>query len=110
MVEFSVDLGEKNKLTGANYLDWKSKISSILQLKHLLQLVLKKESTKEAALADKLDRNQYDDALVILKINCDTKIADQFDLEAEGNPSEFWRLLEEHYQPKAIQNQAAYLN
>ncbi|KAH9469463.1 hypothetical protein MJO29_003652 [Puccinia striiformis f. sp. tritici] len=110
MVEFSVDLGEKNKLTGANYLDWKSKISSILQLKHLLRLVLKKESTEEAALADKLDQNRYDDALAILKINCDTKIADQFDLEAEGNPSEFWKLLQEHYQPKSIQNQATYLN
>ncbi|KAH9464516.1 hypothetical protein Pst134EB_033278 [Puccinia striiformis f. sp. tritici] len=110
MVEFSVDLGEKNKLTGANYLDWKSKISSILQLKHLLRLVLKKETSEEASLADKLDRNRYDDALAILKINCDTKIADQFDLEAEGNPSEFWRLLEEHYQPKSIQNQATYLN
>ncbi|KAH9454601.1 hypothetical protein Pst134EB_014672 [Puccinia striiformis f. sp. tritici] len=110
MVEFSVDLGEKNKLTGANYLDWKSKISSILQLKHLLRLVLKKETTEEAALADKLDRNRYDDALAILKINCDTKIADQFDLEAEGSPSEFWKLLEDHYQPKTIQNQATYLN
>ncbi|KAI7948147.1 hypothetical protein MJO28_010055 [Puccinia striiformis f. sp. tritici] len=110
MVEFSVDLGEKIKLTGANYLDWKSKISSILQLKHLLRLVLKKETTEEAALADKLDRNRYDDALAILKINCDTKIADQFDLEAEGSPSEFWKLLEDHYQPKTIQNQATYLN
>ncbi|KAH9452549.1 hypothetical protein Pst134EB_033519 [Puccinia striiformis f. sp. tritici] len=110
MVEFSVDLGEKNKLTGANYLNWKSKISSILQLKHLLRLVLKKETTDESTLADKLDRNRYDDALAILKINCDTKIADQFDMEAEGSPSEFWRLLEEHYQPKTIQNQATYLN
>ncbi|KAI7936880.1 hypothetical protein MJO28_015779 [Puccinia striiformis f. sp. tritici] len=110
MVEFSVDLGEKNKLTGANYLDWKSKISSILQLKHLLRLVLKKEATDKAALADKLDQNRYDDALAILKINCDTKIADHIDLEAEGSPSEFWRLLEEHYQPKSIQNQAMYLN
>ncbi|KAH9463487.1 hypothetical protein Pst134EA_015570 [Puccinia striiformis f. sp. tritici] len=78
MVECSVDLGEKNKLTGANYLDWKSKISSILQLKHLLRRVLKKEAANEAVLAD--------------------------------NPSEFWRLLEEHYQPKSIQNQATYLN
>ncbi|KAA1095011.1 hypothetical protein PGT21_050223 [Puccinia graminis f. sp. tritici] len=110
MVEFSVDLGEKNKLTGSNYLDWKSKISSILQLKHLLRLVLKKETSEEADLADKLDRNRYDDALAILKINCDTKIADQFDLEANGSPSEFWKLLEEHYQPKTIQNQATYLN
>ncbi|KAI7952617.1 hypothetical protein MJO29_008248 [Puccinia striiformis f. sp. tritici] len=110
MVECSVDLGEKNKLTGANYLDWKSKISSILQLKHLLRRVLKKEAANEAVLADKLDRNQYNDALTILKINCDTKIADQFDMEAEGSPSEFWRLLEEHYQPKSIQNQATYLN
>ncbi|KAH9464090.1 hypothetical protein MJO29_002370 [Puccinia striiformis f. sp. tritici] len=110
MVKFSVDLGEKNKLTGSNYLDWKSIISSILQLKHLLRLVLKKETTEEAALADKLDRNCYDDALAILKINCETKIADQFDLEAEGNSSEFWRLLQEHYQPKSIRNQATYLN
>ncbi|KAI7954364.1 hypothetical protein MJO28_004764 [Puccinia striiformis f. sp. tritici] len=110
MVEFSVDLGEKNKLSGSNYLDWKSKISSVLQLKHLLRLVLKKESSEEASLADKLDRNRYDDALAILKINCETRIADQFDLEAGGSPSEFWRLLQEHYQPKSIQNQATYLN
>jgi hypothetical protein len=110
MVEFSVDLGKKNKLTGSNYLDWKSKISSILQLKHLLRLVLKKASNKEAAIANKLDRNRYDNALAILKINCDTKIADQFDLKANGDPSEFWQVLEDHYQPKTIQNQATYLN
>lgn len=110
MVELSIELGEKNKLTGANYLEWKSKVSSILQLKHLLRLVLGKETIEECELEDKRDRNRSDDALAILKINCDTKLAEQFDLESKGNPQIFWKLLKEHFQPKTVQNQATYLN
>ena len=48
MVDLAVELKDNAKLLGTNYLEWKVKISAILQLKHLLKLVNGTETLEEA--------------------------------------------------------------
>jgi hypothetical protein len=110
MVDLAVELKENAKLSGTNYLEWKIKISAILQLKHLLKLVNGTESAEEAAKRDSIDPDRYEDALAILVLNCDSKISARFSHESKEDPKIFWKLLDEYYQPKTVQNQATYLN
>ncbi|PLW29473.1 hypothetical protein PCANC_26058 [Puccinia coronata f. sp. avenae] len=110
MVDLAVELKENAKLSGTNYLEWKIKISAILQLKHLLKLVNGPESAEEAEKRDSVDPNCYEDALAILVLNCNSKISARFSHESKEDPKIFWKLLDEYYQPKTVQNQATYLN
>ena len=110
MVDLAVELKDNAKLSGTNYLEWKIKISAILQLKHLLKLVNGTETPEEAEKRDKADPDQYEDALAILVLNCDSKISARFSHESKEDPKDFWKLLDEYYQPKTVQNQATYLN
>jgi hypothetical protein len=110
MVDLAVELKDNAKLSGTNYLEWKIKISAILQLKHLLKLVNGTETPEEAEKRDKADPDRYEDALAILVLNCDSKISARFSHESKEDPKAFWKLLDEYYQPKTVQNQATYLN
>ncbi|PLW18034.1 hypothetical protein PCASD_19810 [Puccinia coronata f. sp. avenae] len=106
VVDLAVELKDNAKLSGTNYLEWKIKISAILQLK----LVNGTETPEEAEKRDKADPDQYKDALAILVLNCDSKISACFLHESKEDPKAFWKLLDEYYQPKTVQNQATYLN
>jgi hypothetical protein len=110
MVNLAVELKDNTKFSGTNYLEWKIKIYAILQLKHLLKLVNATESAEEAKKRDKANPNRYEDALAILVLNCDSKISARFLHESKEDPKTFWKLLDEYYQPKTVQNQATYLN
>jgi hypothetical protein len=100
MVDLAVELKDNAKLSSTNYLEWKIKISAILQLKHLLKLVNGTKSSKEAERLDKVDPDQYKDALAILVLNCNSKISARFSHESKEDPKTFWKLLDKHYQPK----------
>ena len=110
MVNLAVELKDNAKLSGSNYLEWKIKISAILQLKHLLKLVNGTKSAEDAKKQDKVDPNCYEDTLTILVLNCDSKISARFSHESKEDPKTFWKLLDKYYQPKTVQNQATYLN
>ena len=58
MVDLAVELKDNAKLSGSNYLEWKIKISAILQLKHLLKLVNGTETADEAERRDKANPDQ----------------------------------------------------
>jgi hypothetical protein len=110
MVDLAVELKDNAKLLGTNYLEWKIKISAILQLKHLLKLINGTETPEEAEKRDKADPDQHEDTLAILVLNCNSKISARFSHESKEDPKAFWKLLDEYYQPKTVQNQATYLN
>ena len=110
MVDLAIELKDNSKLSGSNFLEWKMKISAILQLKHLLKLVNNTETEEEAAKRNLADPDRHEDALAILILNCDSKISARFSHESKGDPKVFWKLLDEYYQPKTVQNQATYLN
>ncbi|MBW0505992.1 hypothetical protein O181_045707 [Austropuccinia psidii MF-1] len=109
MVEYSIELAEKYKLSGSNFIDWKVRMKSILTFKKLYALATGTESTETAEERDKLDPERLDLALKIICINCDVKIAAQFSSEANNDPTILWSSINKHYQPKTIQNQTTYL-
>ncbi|MBW0533971.1 hypothetical protein O181_073686 [Austropuccinia psidii MF-1] len=55
MVEYSIEIAEKYKLSGSNFIDWKVRMKSILSFKKLYALATGTESTETAAERDKLD-------------------------------------------------------
>ncbi|PLW15453.1 hypothetical protein PCANC_22964 [Puccinia coronata f. sp. avenae] len=110
MVELTVELPAKEKLRGTNFLDWKVRMKSILQLKRLYLLVTQDELATTSLKLDKKDPYRCSNAMAILTLNCDVKIVLQFADEADDGPCKFWELLENNYQPKTIQNQSTFLN
>ncbi|MBW0494085.1 hypothetical protein O181_033800 [Austropuccinia psidii MF-1] len=109
MVEYSIELAEKYKLSGSNFLDWKVRTKSILTFKRLYALATGTESIEIAADRDKLDPEGRDLAFEIICINCDVEIAAQFSSEANNNPKVLWKSINKYYQPKTVQNQTTYL-
>ncbi|MBW0540882.1 hypothetical protein O181_080597 [Austropuccinia psidii MF-1] len=109
MVEYSIELAEKYKLSGSNFLDWKVRMKSILTFKRLYALATGTESIEIAADRDKLDPERRDLAFEIICTNCDLKIAAQFSSEANNNPTILWTNIDKYYQPKTIQIQTTYL-
>lgn len=87
MVELSVELLEKCKLSGTNYLNWKLQMESILQLKHLFRLVIQSESEDKKNCLDSTNPNRLADAYAIISLNWDPKIISQFSSEAQEDPS-----------------------
>ncbi|MBW0519073.1 hypothetical protein O181_058788 [Austropuccinia psidii MF-1] len=110
MVKFNIELIEKFKLNGGNFLDWKIRMKSILRMKRLYSLVLGIEDPVITAKLNKLDPEQKALAFEIICINCDVKIAGQFSAEANNDPALLWTSIDNFYQPKTIQNQMMYLN
>ncbi|MBW0536279.1 hypothetical protein O181_075994 [Austropuccinia psidii MF-1] len=86
MVEYSIELAEKYKLSGSNFLDWKVRMKSILTFKKLYALVAGTEDLNTASERDKLDPERRDLAFEIICINCDVEIAAQFSAEANNDP------------------------
>ena len=103
MVDLAVELKDIAKFSGTNYLEWKIKISAILQLKHLLKLVNGTKSAEEAQRQDTLDPDCNKDSLAILVLNCDSKISTCFSHESKEDPKTFWKILDKYYQPKTVQ-------
>ncbi|MBW0519011.1 hypothetical protein O181_058726 [Austropuccinia psidii MF-1] len=109
MVKYSIELAEKYKLSGSNFIDWKVRMKSILTFKKLYALAIGTENIEMAAERDKLDPEQRDLAFEIICINCDVKIAAQFSSKANNDPTILWSNINKYYQPKTIQNQTTYL-
>ncbi|MBW0480190.1 hypothetical protein O181_019905 [Austropuccinia psidii MF-1] len=109
MVEYRIELAEKYKLAGSNFIDWKDRMKSIFTFKKLYALATGTKSIEMAAERDKLDPEQQDLAFEIICINCDVKIAAQFSSEANNDPTILWSTIDRYYQPKTIQNQIMYL-
>ncbi|MBW0473457.1 hypothetical protein O181_013172 [Austropuccinia psidii MF-1] len=109
MGEFSLELNKKDKLNDTNYLEWVSRMEGILKLKNYYGLVTDTELPKEITENDKLEPCRKQRAAALLKINCAIQIQNNFYTESEKDPATFWKLAQEFYQPKSIQNQTMYL-
>ncbi|MBW0462502.1 hypothetical protein O181_002217 [Austropuccinia psidii MF-1] len=59
---------------------------------------------------EKLDPYQKQIAYAIISLNCNVKIASQFDHKYDLDPTLLWDSLEKFYLPKTVQNQATSLN
>ncbi|MBW0482197.1 hypothetical protein O181_021912 [Austropuccinia psidii MF-1] len=110
MGDFSLELTEKYKLSGSNFLDWRVRMKSILRMKKLYSLVMGTEDAEIAAERNKIDPDRKELALEIICLNCDVKIAAQFSAEANDNPMLLWKSIDKFYQPKTVQNQTTYLS
>ncbi|MBW0532895.1 hypothetical protein O181_072610 [Austropuccinia psidii MF-1] len=73
-------------------------------------LITRTETDKESTADDKLHPCQKGKALAILCLNCNVKIANQFILESNNDPTSFWEVIDKSFSPKSVQNQTRYLN
>ncbi|MBW0535166.1 hypothetical protein O181_074881 [Austropuccinia psidii MF-1] len=104
------ELPEDLKLSSSNYLQWKPRMKNLLTLFGYYHLITRTETDEESSAADKLDPCRKEKALAILCLNCDVKIANQFILESNNDPSTFWEVIDKSFSPKSVQNQTKYLN
>ncbi|MBW0567209.1 hypothetical protein O181_106924 [Austropuccinia psidii MF-1] len=109
MGEFPLELNDSDKLNDSNYLDWVSRMESNLTLKNYYGLITNSE-TPEASENDKLEPHRSKRAAALLKINCIVRLGNKFYSDSKKDPTEFWRLGQEFFQPKTIQNQTTYLD
>ncbi|MBW0553826.1 hypothetical protein O181_093541 [Austropuccinia psidii MF-1] len=103
-------LPEDLKLSSSNNLQWKPRMKNLLTLFGYYSLITRTETGKESTSDGKLDPHRKEKALAILCLNCNVKIADQFILESNDDPSTFWEVINKHFSPKSVQNQTKYLN
>ncbi|MBW0461117.1 hypothetical protein O181_000832 [Austropuccinia psidii MF-1] len=108
--DFNPELSNKYKLTGSNYIDWKQRMRSLLLIRGYYDMVTGQESPYKCAEQEKIDPDRKCIAYAIISINCNVKIASQFDNKCNLNPTTLWTCLEEFYLPKTVQNQATYLS
>ncbi|MBW0555354.1 hypothetical protein O181_095069 [Austropuccinia psidii MF-1] len=104
------ELPEELKLSSTNYLQWKPRMKNLLTLFGYYHLITRTETEEESTISDKLDPRQKEKALAILCLNCNVKVADQFILESNDNPSAFWEIVDKSFSLKSVQNQTKYLN
>ncbi|MBW0467241.1 hypothetical protein O181_006956 [Austropuccinia psidii MF-1] len=104
------ELPEDLKLSSSNYLQWKPRMKNLLTLFGYYHLITRTETDEESTAANKLDPRRKEKALAILCLNCDVKIANQFILESNDDPSTFWEVIDKSFSPKSVQNQTRYLN
>ncbi|MBW0535657.1 hypothetical protein O181_075372 [Austropuccinia psidii MF-1] len=83
---------------------------SLLLIRGHYDMVTGKESPDKCAEQEKIDPKRKRIAYAIMSLNCNVKIASQFDNKCNLNPTILWTCLEEFYLPKTIQNQATYLS
>ncbi|MBW0570549.1 hypothetical protein O181_110264 [Austropuccinia psidii MF-1] len=107
---FNPELSKKYKLTGSNYIDWKQQMQYLLLIRGYYGMVTGQESPDKCTQQEKIDPNRKHIAYAIISLNCDVKIASQFDNKCNLNITTLWTCLEEFYLPKTIPNQAAYLS
>ncbi|MBW0540497.1 hypothetical protein O181_080212 [Austropuccinia psidii MF-1] len=104
------ELSKDLKLSSSNYLQWKPCIKNLLMLFGYYYLITRTETDEESTAADKLDPRQREKALAILCLNCNVKIANQFILESNDDPSAFWEVINKSFSPSSVQSQTRYLN
>ncbi|MBW0469791.1 hypothetical protein O181_009506 [Austropuccinia psidii MF-1] len=83
MGEFTLELNENNKLNDSNYLDWVSRMESILTLKNYYGLVTNSETPKETANNDILEPRRRQRAAALLKINCIVRLGNKFYVDSK---------------------------
>ncbi|MBW0526863.1 hypothetical protein O181_066578 [Austropuccinia psidii MF-1] len=83
---------------------------SILLIQGYYDMVTGVETIEKCEEQEKLDPDRKQIAYAIISLNCDVKIASQFDHKCDLNPTLLWDSLEKLYLPKTVQNQATYLN
>ncbi|MBW0529883.1 hypothetical protein O181_069598 [Austropuccinia psidii MF-1] len=110
MGEFTIELNENDKLNDTNYLDWVSRMEGILTLKNYYGLVTNTKTPEEVAENDKLEPRRRHKAAALLKINCIVRLGNKFYSDSKKDPAVFWKLAQQFYQHKSIQNQTLYLN
>ncbi|MBW0473280.1 hypothetical protein O181_012995 [Austropuccinia psidii MF-1] len=86
-------LPEDLRLSSSNYLQWKPRMKNLLTLFGYYHLITKTETDQDSTAADKLDPRRKEKALAILCLNCNMKIANQFILESNDDPSTFWEVI-----------------
>ncbi|MBW0473474.1 hypothetical protein O181_013189 [Austropuccinia psidii MF-1] len=104
------ELPEDLKLSSTNYLQWKPRMKNLLTLFGYYHLITKTKTEEEATIADELDPRGREKAMAIFCLNCDVKVADQFIIKSNNNPSTFWEVVDKSFSPKSVQNQTKYLN
>ncbi|MBW0474575.1 hypothetical protein O181_014290 [Austropuccinia psidii MF-1] len=109
MGEFTLELNDSDKLNDSKYLNWLSRMESILTLKNCYGLVTNSETPEETADKNKLEPQKRQRAASLLKINCIVRLGNTFYANSKNYLAEFWRLAQEFFQPKTIQNQTTYL-
>ncbi|MBW0553869.1 hypothetical protein O181_093584 [Austropuccinia psidii MF-1] len=107
---YNPELSESIKLNGTNYVDWKQRMRSILLIRGYYDMVTGVETIEKCEEQEKLDPDRKRIAYAIISLNCDVKIASQFDHKCDLNPTLLWDSLEKFYLPKTVQNQATSLN
>ncbi|MBW0497486.1 hypothetical protein O181_037201 [Austropuccinia psidii MF-1] len=107
---FNPELSDKYKLTSSNYIDWKQQMRSLLLIRGYYDMVTGQKSPDKCSEQEKIDPNRKCIAYAIISLNCDIKIASQFDNKCNLNSTILWTCLEEFYLPKTVQNQATYLS
>ncbi|MBW0473116.1 hypothetical protein O181_012831 [Austropuccinia psidii MF-1] len=85
-------------------------MQSILLIQGYYDMVAGVETTERREELEKLDTDCKGIAYAIISLNCNVKIASQFDHKCDLDPALLWHSLEMFYLPKTIQNQATYLN
>ncbi|MBW0501580.1 hypothetical protein O181_041295 [Austropuccinia psidii MF-1] len=103
------ELPEDLKLSSTNYLQWKPQMKNLLTLFGYYHLITRTKTEEEATIADKLYPHQREKAMAILCLNGDMKVADQFIIKSNDDPSTFWEIVDKSFSPKSIQNQTKYL-
>ncbi|MBW0523037.1 hypothetical protein O181_062752 [Austropuccinia psidii MF-1] len=109
MIQYSIELAKKYKLSGRNFLNWKVRMKLILTFKILYAIANGTERIKIASDRDKQDPQRRDLAFEIHCINCNVTLATQFSSEANNNPRILCTIIDKYDQPKTIQNKTAYL-
>ncbi|MBW0468574.1 hypothetical protein O181_008289 [Austropuccinia psidii MF-1] len=85
-------------------------MQSLLLIRGYYDMVTGNKSPDKCAELEKTDPNRKRIAYAIISLNCDVKIASQFNNKCNTNPTILWTCLEEFYLPKTVQNQATYLS
>ncbi|MBW0498232.1 hypothetical protein O181_037947 [Austropuccinia psidii MF-1] len=78
-------------------------MKNLLTLFGYYHLITRTKTEEESTIADKLDPRQKEKALAILCLNCNVKVADQFVLESNNDPSTFWEIVDKGFSPKSGQ-------
>ncbi|MBW0498787.1 hypothetical protein O181_038502 [Austropuccinia psidii MF-1] len=102
--ESNPELSDKYKLTGYNYIYWKQQMRSLLLIRGYYDMVTGQQSPDKFTEQEKIDPDRTHIAYAIISLNCNVKIASQFDNKCNLKPTILWTCLEEFYLPKTIQN------
>ncbi|MBW0466955.1 hypothetical protein O181_006670 [Austropuccinia psidii MF-1] len=84
-------------------------MQSLLLIRGYYSIVTGQETPDKCDEKEKIDPGRKHIAYAIIRLNCNVKIASQFDDKCNLNPTILWTCLEEFYLPKTMKTQATYL-